>query len=65
MTTFAVTWPFKAVHPLTELFIPTPSRLRYEQFSLAAITALNAFVQICSRLSVAKYSTDWTKAMWG
>ena len=49
-------WKRFTLHPLADLFTPTPSRLACDTFSYAAITALRLFVHIsttvCSKVLV-------------
>ena len=50
-------------HPQADLFIPTPSRLLWEAFSHATITARRPFVHI-STCAVARYSFIQLSELW-
>ena len=52
------------LHPLADLFIPTPTRLLWEAVSHAAITARRLFVQICQSLSSKRRREDCVFSMF-
>ena len=54
------------LHPLTDLFVPTPSRLLWEAFGHAAIAARRPLIKsisVCSQILI--NTTEVSVATWG
>ena len=54
------------LHPLADLFIPTPTRLLWEAFSHAAISGwiLHIHISTTVYIQVLIYTAGWTGASW-